>query len=426
MNSDLVSRNRSAELFLLTKNSEKCGIFELELDKSVDVDVLRSAVDEAVKRLPLIASEMVRSGEEFYYTKNNRPVVIVREDGLPVLGTEQTNHHAVCLIVREKTIIIPFHHSLTDGVGMERFIGTLMYYYHTALTGSQIDPESVRINDCMDHPDVWEDPFDHFYEVSDGSGNSGPMHPVTDGLVLPENEGEPEYRRFFMEIDTDDFMRFSKSEGTSPMIASTLLMMHAIRKEIPDSDKPIAIRFPVDIRHHLGTEETLRNAVLMKPMRYTPATMDSLSFREQARILRGQLDDGTAEQEIKGSVNGFIALMNQMDEQGTMEKKRAFLRNARKPDTTAFLLSYVRCMWPEEVQRGICEFGAVDLEPYLKINIWAMKKSFFVDIIQPFTTSRYVEAFAGQLKSRGITVSWKEKELKLPDYDLDGLMDNIT
>ena len=32
MNTDLVSRNRSAELFLLTKNSEKCGIFELELD----------------------------------------------------------------------------------------------------------------------------------------------------------------------------------------------------------------------------------------------------------------------------------------------------------------------------------------------------------------------------------------------------------
>ena len=422
MEFETISRNRSAENFFLMKNSDKSMAVGICLKaRTVDGEALRIAAGKALERFPLIGTAVAVRDGSFYYAKNTRPIVVAEGDVPPVLFSEETNYHLACILYKENRIYIPMHHSLSDLTGLNRFIETMLYYYFEITEGITLPAEGASLLDGREHPEDEADPFEKPYEVSGETGEAALGGPNTGGLVLPENGSDAEYSWIHMNMDAEAFLRFAKSEGTTPLIAATLLMIQAVREELSDTTHEVVVKLPVDMRPQLGVMETLRNCVVTKPVKYSPESMDGLSFREQAAALREQVKKATTEEVIRKTANEFMGYMHAMDEAGSIEGKKELLNRFRKPDATAFLMSYARIPWSETIQNRIREMHALDMEPYLKINMTALKESFCLDFIQSFPTTRYVEALEKQLNERDIHVSWERRKLVLADMDLSFL-----
>ena len=419
-----IARNRSAEIFLLGAGGENTLALAFELDKTVDGAALQRAVDEAVKRHPLFASAFAIKEENIWYAKNDLPVIVSDRTDYPVIGGEETNYHLYEVHYHENVIDLGLHHALTDGVGINRFLETMFYYYFCEVDATDYPSGGIGINDGGEYPGEWADPFGSFYEVSDEPEKEADQQkdiPDREGLVLPENQNEEkEYTKFRIRLNAAEFIRFVKSHQASPAVASTLLMMRAIRGLFPNEDKLIRAKLPVDLRTRLGFPETLRNCVVMKPIVYDPRVMDEMDFTEQAKILRSALKAETTEDALKREANGYISFMGAIEAQETIERKRLFLAAGRRPDDTAFLLSYMTgCKTNGNHIRSIT---TAEKEPYPKFNIFAMDDVFFFDLLQSFSDRRYIEAFVKQLAEFGFSAAISEESYRIPRSDMTEML----
>ena len=419
-----IARNRSAEIFLLGAETENTLVVTLELDSLVNGTALQSSVDEALRRHPLFASSFAIKNDCIWYAKNDLPVIVRDRTDHPVIGGEETNYHLFDVHFHENVIYMDIHHALTDGVGINRFLETMFYYYFCDVDGTDYPSDGIGINDGGEYPNEWADPFGSFYDASD-EPESKQNHPsdISDrqGFVLPENQKEEkEYTKFCIQLNAAEYMKFVKSHQASPAVASTLLMMRSIRELYPNEDKLIRAKLPVDLRARLGFPETMRNCVVMKPLIYDPRIMDGMDFKEQAALLRSALRAETTENALKREANGYIGFMGAIEAQETIEKKRKFLSSGRRPDDTAFLLSYM----PAFKTNGnhIKSMTTAEKEPYPKFNIFAMDDVFFFDLLQSFPERRYIEAFTKQLAKFGFSAEISEKKYKIPRSDVTEML----
>ncbi|MBR1635804.1 MAG: hypothetical protein IJ682_12195 [Lachnospiraceae bacterium] len=412
-----IARNRSAEIFLLGAGGENTLTLTIELDHTINGAALQRAVDEALRRHPLFASAFAVKDECIWYAKNDLPVIVSDLTDDPVIGGKETNYHLFEVHFHENVIYMGIHHALSDGVGINRFLETMFYYYFCDVDKTAYPSDGIGINDGREYPGEWEDPFGSFYEVDD-KPESEQNHPSDrEGLVLPENQKEEkEYTKFRIRLNAAEFMQFVKSHQTSPAVASTLLMMRALRGLYPNEDKLIRAKLPVDLRARLGIPETLRNCVVMKPLNYDPRVMDGMDFTEQAKLLRSALKAETTEDALKREANGYIGFMGAIEAQETIERKRLFLAAGRRPDDTAFLLSYMPAC--KTSGNHIRSMTTAEKEPYPKFNIFAMDDVFLFDLLQSFSERRYIEAFTGQLAEFGFSAAISEERYRIPQADV--------
>ncbi len=412
------ARNRSAEIFLLGAESDVCMTYEMILDDRVDGDALQYALDQALRRLPLMGAAIVLRDGALWYGKNDLPLKILERKVQPVIGGNETNGHLIAVCWHDQTISFTVHHAITDGVGSIRFLETLLYYYYCRLDGKSYPSDGIYVNDAQNHPALWADPFEKPFPIEEGEGKADDGGRITDGLELPENRDKSCHIRYCIETDAEEFMRFVKNMNTTPSAASALMMMHGIRKLMPDDPRPVIAKLPVDMRDRLGFQETMRNCVVMKPLRYLPEEMDSLSFAQQAEGLRETLRKETTEEEIRKTANGYMGFMHAIGAQGTIKKKRTLLREGRRPDQTTFLLSYIRGYRMNGYAEHLKGIRTSLLEPFPKLNITALEKTFVFELLQSFPERRYMEAFADQMRAHGFAVEITEERFELAKADL--------
>mgnify|MGYP007069910033 CR=1 FL=1 len=419
MNFEPIVRNRSADMFFLGAESNLCiGIFYTMKEK-VDGEALAFATEQAIKRLPLFGASICMRNNGFYYANNPLPMVIQEREDAPVAGSPEMNGHLFCVYYHANHICFTLHHSLTDGVGIVRFSETLFYYYYSRLDKTEYPSDGIRVNDEKEHPEVWADPFAKPYPLTQELVPKTPSDlKITQGLVLPRLSEEPGMVKYRFSLPAKAFMDFVKGMETSPAVASSLLMMRSVRSLFMDDTDPIVAKLPVDLRNRLGFSETLRNCVVMKPLLYDPQVLDGLSFKEQATILRSTLRARTTEEELKQTANGYIAFMELIEAQGTIEQKKVFFAKGREPDKTTFLLSYINGYRMNGYGERLLDVSTVEKEPYPKLNIFATGESFFFDFLQPFAGRRYIDALTDELKRHGFAPEIREEEIQLPEADL--------
>ena len=99
--------------------------------EEVDVDVLRSALDVAVKRFPSIAARLRRGLFWFYLQEVESAPEIPEEYSYPLvyMSDEEMRKCAMRVIVYHNRIAVEFFHSLTDGTGALIFLKNLVAEY---------------------------------------------------------------------------------------------------------------------------------------------------------------------------------------------------------------------------------------------------------------------------------------------------------
>ena len=418
MHYETISENRSGNIFLLGKSSELCIAMEVTLTEPVDGEALEEAVQRTAASFPLIASAMVPMEGRFYYAKNDRPIVVEERQDYPLIGGEASKGHLLAVRYWDHTIGVAFQHALTDGVGIMRFLETMLYFYFCTVDGREYPPEGIRTDDGSLHERDWDDPFIRPYEVE---RDVPPMAVVPEnGLTLPE--AHTSLTKFCLCLDASAVMRFVKEQQTSPAIAFTLLMMRGLRRLFSQEARPITAKLPVDLRARVGLDEAMRNCVTMTPLTYVYDEMDGRTFAEQAAILRTALKVQTTEAALKQAANGYIGFMNALSAKSTIKQRRALLSGELGQDATAFLLNYVSGFRMSGYEERIKGFTTYEAEPCAKFNIYATKNHFFCDLLQPFETARYMEAFVGELAEHGLTGEITSSPYTLPRAELAAII----
>lgn len=418
-----IARNRSAEIMILGPSGENVLVLSFVTDKAVDRKSLVYALDKALARHPLMGAAFVVKDGDMYYAKNDLPVLVTDSKNYPLVGTKETNQHLLYIRYHENNIEFVFHHALTDLVGADIFIKTLFYYYYCKCDNTDYPSDGICIDDGKDHPEGWEDPFGNIYDVNSAEGRNTNEGSSAPGFAMPENNrAEKRYTKYSISLSADSFMKFVKNQHTSPSIAVSLLMMRGIRSLYHEDDKVIKARMPVDIRNRLGFYGTLRNCVVMQPIAYNPVMMDSLIFTEQAQILKTSFAKMIDNDNLKRTANGYMQFMKAIEDMETIEQKKELLSKGRRPDDTAFLVSYARLMQCNGLENRITSFSFNEKEPYTKINVTALGDNFYFEMLQSFEEDSYIKAFGKQLEEFGFNVNIAKEYYELPIADVAGTL----
>ena len=256
----------------------------------INGELLQLSVNKTLKRMPYLADTFTVEKAAVYYAKNPLPMEVAHTATLRRVGGKETNYHMLDVTWNDNITWFSMFHGFCDGQGISSFIESVLYHYYCMKDGAEYDSNGIRTDkETMSDAETFE-PFSGTYEVSpdfkmpERKEQSKPYH-LPDIAVSPDKETH----EYGFSISSDAFMGFVKENGTSPVVALSMLMGEAIQKMHPDADAPIFSNIPISIRRMLGCEETFKNCSSRAILPLSGTPMDAMPFAARAAALRGVL-----------------------------------------------------------------------------------------------------------------------------------------
>ena len=159
--------DNAAKIYPAAKRRNWNNFFRLSatLTETVDVAVLRSALDVTVRRFPSIAVRL-RRGVFWYYLEeipHTPPIQEEKSCPLAHVPFQEVRRCAFRVLVYRDRIAVEFFHALTDGTGGLIFLKTLVAEYLTQKYGVAIPAENGVLGRLEEpDPEELEDSFLHY------------------------------------------------------------------------------------------------------------------------------------------------------------------------------------------------------------------------------------------------------------------------
>jgi len=391
---------RSGQAFLYRDCGIRSTVLDIRMKDKVRGDLLRRALEKAIKRYPYLTSKLVEKNGDFYIADNLLSVAFAKTDKFRALGSMKVNYHLIDVTYVDKKICVAFHHALCDGRGIMPFIETLIYYYCCLRYNKTFDATGIRLAGEPLLPGETMEPFgDSKYDI----GNTQMPEIIKDGYSLPENANEvSNYYRYEININRDKFMAFAKENNATPAILVALLASKSIKKIHLDTDKPIVCSMASDMRKELGLENTHKNCVGSLYLPYTEV-VEKLSLNEQATLYREIMKEQKHPDLIKSAANNQIGLSDKLDQLETFAAKKQMLSFFNNLCINTFVISYLG-----QLQFGECEKYVDSMHLYsggnkgLILNMLSAGDYITVDLLQSFESKQLANAFMQSLEEIGL------------------------
>ncbi|MBQ1976902.1 MAG: alpha/beta hydrolase, partial [Clostridia bacterium] len=159
--------DNAAKIYPAARTQDWSNVFRLSatLTETVDMDVMKTALDVTVRRFPSIAVRL-RRGVFWYYLEQLTEAPAVREESsypLTRMSREEIRKCAFRVIVYDRRIAVEMFHSLTDGNGALVFLKSLVAEYLQQRYGIHIPAEHGVLGRLDDPADVeLEDSFQKY------------------------------------------------------------------------------------------------------------------------------------------------------------------------------------------------------------------------------------------------------------------------
>jgi len=391
-------KNRSGQSYLYKRLGMESEVFEIKMKDRVYSAELQRAVTTSLKRFPYMSAKLLQKEGDFYFVKNDQPMIIRETKKLRKLGSWRTNKNLVDVTFKGKTLFISFHHALADGEGIKPFIETLLFYYCSYRYHKRIKKvEGIRLASEPLLVGETKDPFLKPYEYEEKEFPKIERN----GFALPESvksNDETNYR-FELLVEHSAFMAFAKKYNATPSIAVALVMGQAIKNLYPNFDKPIICNSAVSMRKALDCENSFKNCVKSIMFHYTHELSEK-PLKEQAVEFRNLLSAQRDTDYLKKSANEIIGLFEQLDQLPTYSEKQKIMTFFDEMLAHTYFLSYIG-------QFNFGNFGKYieTIHLYnsgvtgLGINVIATDKYFCILFKQSFPTEKYVDEFVKVLKT---------------------------
>lgn len=211
---------------------------KVTMKDSVDIDVLRNAVNIATNRYPYFKKKIAVNEEGAYVLEDNvEPVAVFpTRKKAPAIGSEEVNRHILYVDTEGRDIYFTISHTLAGGKGIQPWVMTCVYQYVTEKYGVTVDAPGIRKPDSDFLPteltapsyDILskEQPIYRFH----GGKAALLLFDYINGFVNPFMKNEAYY---VFSFDQADFMKFSKINDSSVASLITVLMFKALDRVLP-------------------------------------------------------------------------------------------------------------------------------------------------------------------------------------------------
>ena len=391
--------------------------FALEITEDVNGDVLRVAVNEAIKRYPYFSVRVEIRDGAYILVPNALPIVVMetRYPAVP-LGSEEVNHHLNYIDYSDDMIYFNVSHSITDAAGYIPFVKSVLYQYLIRVHDEPLSPEGILLPDSeflpgeFDFPEAGNLPESDFsYKREQKMG----YFPAEDYIQAMRN---PYYRNegyYCITMKQREFMKYIHSNDASPAAILSVLMFKALAPLFPEEadtfSAGIAFNFrkDVDCPRAYHSISTVLHAVYKRS--YLDFPVDKLGT-----ITRGMITLQTQPENSVIHMKDVLKFYEQVDALKTVEEKRDFCLKEglfTKGCKDTYNVSYV----------GRTDFGSMgkyvrslNTLAYgnLLVEINAIGNMFYITLNQMVKTEKYIRAFLDTLLDTGLTYSVSNYRIK--------------
>ena len=285
--------DNAAKIYPAARTQDWSNVFRLSatLTETVDMAVMKTALDVTVRRFPSIAVRL-RRGVFWYYLEQLTEAPAVREESsypLTRMSREEIRKCAFRVIVYDRRIAVEMFHSLTDGNGALVFLKSLVAEYLQQKYGIHIPAEHGVLGRLDDPADVeLEDSFQKY---------AGTVSASRQERTAWRLKGTPETGGFLnvtcFELSTKEVLAKAHEYNvslTTFLCAAMMMAMQNLQKESvpnPRRRKPLKVLIPVNLRK-LFPSRTLRNFALYTTPEILPQ-LGEYTFEEICQAIRHRM-----------------------------------------------------------------------------------------------------------------------------------------
>ena len=210
-------------------------------------------------------------------------------------------------------------------------------------------------------------------------------------------------------IPEKEFMRFSISNDGSPATIVALLLARTVSALHPDADLPPVIAMCVNQRKALKAPLARQSLVGDVRLPYTDR-MKKLPFSEQATCFRGMVALQSDENTVLNDIREYKKLIAHLETLGSHEQRRQCCIKHMKElsSCVSATVSYVGQADFKDAEYYIQEYEALPSTALpsthvpLTVEMSAVNGYFFINFIQYFEETDYLEVFIRQLRENEI------------------------
>ncbi|WP_028236415.1 hypothetical protein [Pseudobutyrivibrio sp. MD2005] len=383
---------------------------KVTMKDEVDINILRHAVNVAIKRYPYFAVKVVLGEDGGYdFEPNNLDVVVMpTPKKLPPLGSEEVNLHLLYVDCDGKNINFNISHSMCGGRGILPWVMTNVYQYVVEKYGVTPNVPGIRKPDSpllpgeADEPSLETIPDEEpIYEYK----SKNPVVMLIDylnGLYNPLKRN-PNY--YFFTFNQKDIMNFAKDNDSSVAAFFLVALAKALHTLLPEKYEVIGGEIAHNPSADIGMPNThcdlLSHIHIDYKRDYFNYDIDKLGTLTRSQIIL-QADPSVSAYELKKR----LMLIEEVDKIDGLKNKRSFYQKndpSRGKDAKhgTFIVNYTGKMDWGDVADYVESYGAL-VDGHLLLEVTSMADKIFVTFMQLIKESKYVNAFCKVMDDLGI------------------------
>lgn len=407
-------RIRTGQSFMYREKGIESMVLEIHLTEAIEFGLLDEALQKTLKRYRYFTQKFVEIKGDFYLVPNDKPCILRNEKRLLPLGGQEVNNYLVDLNYLNSTLWISYHHGLCDGKGIMPFLRTLLFYYlSTKYTNTPIHKEMFFISPISLKEETKEPGLVSLKttkkDLTLAFNNEGYRLPETKQLTTRKASSY----HYQVAIKASSFIKYCKTIGATPAIGLSLLVSNAIDNTRENILKPIVCNLVVDLRNGVDLENTHRNCVSSLKLLFD----SSKTLKEQAIDARKKINHFKSTENLQMQIGKINQLSDQLDQLDSFEKKQKVVSFFDTLQSDTYILSYIGQLNLGNYEQYIQEIHTYSSgTPGLSIEVLATDQTFFLDIMQEFEHSIYVDEFLKLLKESNIVGKLTKQDLISTPY----------
>lgn len=251
----------SAQIYPAIISPRQPSVFRLSctFNEEIDPVILKMALNVTMARYPSFAMTLKRGAFWFYFEGLDKDPELKPETIYPcqMVDPEQEEGFLFRVTYFKTRVNLEVFHVIADGTGGLEFLKTLVYYY-LLLSGKDVQPgETVRTLKTKPTAEEKENSFLRYYDpqIPPDRADSAALH--YKGTRLPQGQS----RALHVHAPAAKLLDLAHTAGgtlTEYLTAQFLRSFQEVLKDTADSDKPVKISVPINLRK-LFPSETMRN-----------------------------------------------------------------------------------------------------------------------------------------------------------------------
>lgn len=402
-------------LYAASEDYRRTMRISFRLKDKINVTSLTYAINMVQKRYPYFCVELKKDDDGFYFTKNDRDIILTNKNKDILLNSEESNYHLISFQYSDDNyIFINMSHALADGVACYSLIRTLLYYYITNAYNVELSKENIRLVEDEISQEEFIDPLANTKKLI-----KLPQIKLNPAInIIKENHLENQDNFIYhLEMDEKELMDYIKSIKATPNTLISLLLSKAIKKENMDSKNVVRMSICVDLRKLLDAPLAHQSLVSGIIFDYDES-FANLNIEDEIKKIRQEVSESIKEPKSLFYISSSYYYLMMLSKEKDINKARQ-IATANKESTGGFVsgvISYVGKANFGESEKYITDFRTTTDSPSaLLVEIAAVNGKFYLDFIQNFKDERYFNAFKKELEDLKIRYELKDLiKLDLP------------